>query len=283
MTAPLQAYVLHQWPWSESSLIVDLFTRERGRVVAVAKGARRPYSQLRPVLLPFQRVGVLLGRAPLDEAAEVFTLRSAEWLGGPPMPGGAGLFAGFYLNELIIRLVARQDPHPALFDAYAATLPSLRTSAGEGAREPQAALRAFELRLLRELGLLPDLALDTATQRPLDPRRRYRLHPEAGVMPVMGGGSVAPSSGSISGPVNVEGSAASLSPGSLQGVEHALAQPDDGMALQAACTGELGAWRQQLRTCLHYHLGAATLRTRQVRQSVQGLLAAGRDEPAAMV
>jgi DNA repair protein RecO (recombination protein O) len=266
MTAPLQAYVLHQWPWSESSLIVDLFTRERGRIVAVAKGARRPYSQLRPVLLPFQRVGVLFGRAPLDESAEVFTLRSAEWLGGPPMPGPAGLFPGFYLNELLIRLLARQDPHPGLFDAYAATLPSLRQTGPDAGFEPQAALRAFELRLLRELGLLPDLALDTATQRPVDPRRRYRLHPEAGVMAVVVSdlGSAADTPTSTSSPT--------LSATTLQAVEAALGQPDPAR-LQAACDDEKAAWRHQLRQCLHYHLGGASLRTRQVRQSVQSLLA----------
>jgi DNA repair protein RecO (recombination protein O) len=271
MTAPLQAYVLHQWPWSESSLIVDLFTRERGRVVAVAKGARRPYSQLRPVLLPFQRVGVLLGRAPLDEAAEVYTLRSAEWLGGPPMPGSAGLFPGFYLNELLIRLLARQDPHPGLFDAYAATLPSLRQPGPDAGPEPQTALRAFELRLLRELGLLPDLALDTATQRPLDPRRRYRLHPEAGVMAIM---SADPGAAA-------EGSNPALSAAALQAAEVALGRPDPA-PLQAACDGEMAAWRHQLRQCLHYHLGGASLRTRQVRQSVQTLLASrGRMAPSA--
>ena len=86
---PLLAYVLHHYDWSETSLIIDLFTRERGRVAVAAKGAKRPYSQLRSVLLPFQRLNVQLGKAPKDEAAEVHTLRSAEWAGGVPMAGGA--------------------------------------------------------------------------------------------------------------------------------------------------------------------------------------------------
>ena len=109
-SAPQPAFVLHQHDWSESSLILDLFTRGQGRVVAAARGAKRPYSQLRAVLLPFQRLNVALGRLP--DASEVQNLRQAEWAGGPPMPAGAALFAGFYLNELLIRLLARHDPHP---------------------------------------------------------------------------------------------------------------------------------------------------------------------------
>ena len=95
---PLPAYVLHSYDWSETSLIVELFTRERGRVVVAAKGAKRPTSQLRAVLLPFQRITVALGRTPADEAAEILTLKSAEWAGGLPMVASSALFPAFYLN-----------------------------------------------------------------------------------------------------------------------------------------------------------------------------------------
>ena len=106
----LSAYVLHRYDWSESSLILDLFTREQGRVAVAAKGAKRPHSQLRAVLLPFQRCGVSLGRLPVGEgASEVQTLRHAEWAGGPAMLTGAALFSGFYLNELLMKLLARQE------------------------------------------------------------------------------------------------------------------------------------------------------------------------------
>ena len=145
----LSAFVLHQYDWSESSLIVDLFTREQGRIAVVAKGAKRPYSQLRSVLIPFNRIHVGLGRAARsgsgDEQAtpEVQTLRSAEWAGGGSgMPAGAALFSGFYLNELLLKLLARNDPHPLLFDAYAATVPALSpldapsTVLRDDAREP---------------------------------------------------------------------------------------------------------------------------------------------------
>ena len=94
-----------------------------------AKGAKRPYSQLRAVLLPFQRISVALGRSAGEEgAAEVQNLRAAEWAGGQPMLTGAALFSGFYLNELLMKLLARHDPHPALFDAYAATIAGARPS-----------------------------------------------------------------------------------------------------------------------------------------------------------
>jgi len=93
-SASLAAYVLHSHEWSESSLIVEVFTRERGRLAVVAKGARRPYSQLRAVLLPFLPISIALGKAPADEATDLFTLRQAEFVGGhPPLAAGA-LFAG---------------------------------------------------------------------------------------------------------------------------------------------------------------------------------------------
>src|SRR5438552_16947315 len=97
----LAAYVLHHYDWSESSLILDLFTREQGRIAVAAKGAKRPFSQLRSILLPFQRLQVSLGReASGDEPREVQTLRAADWAGGHAMLTGPALFSGFYLNEL---------------------------------------------------------------------------------------------------------------------------------------------------------------------------------------
>ena len=135
--SPLSAYMLHRYDWSESSLIVDLFTRELGRVAVAAKGAKRPTSQLRSVLRPFQRLHATLGRTAQGAAhAEVHNLRSAEWAGGVPLAGGSALFSGFYLNELLMKLLAREDPHPDLWDAYADTLSHL------GADQEANALRA---------------------------------------------------------------------------------------------------------------------------------------------
>jgi len=249
------AFVLHHYDWSETSLILDLFTRELGRVPVVAKGAKRPYSQLRAVLLPFQRISVSLGRPGKGqeaEAAEVFTLRTAEWAGGNTLPGGAALFSGYYLNELLMKLLARQDPQPALFDIYAETLATL-PSAEEGA----AALRAFELRLLAELGLLPDLSVATLTQTPLDPTRRYAISPENGVIAA---GSA--EQAQLDGAVLIQLQAALLH-GSLAALRHAC---------MAENGGALAALRPMLRGLLHYHLGAKPLRTRQLLLDVQALL-----------
>jgi DNA repair protein RecO (recombination protein O) len=241
-SSALSAYVLHHYDWSESSLILDLFTREQGRLVVAARGAKKPHSNLRAVLLPLQRVAVTLGRSDAD--AEVQNLRSAEYGGGAPMPSGAALFAGFYCNELLIKLLARHDPHARLFDAYADTLPHL---AGDD-DAVQAALRAFELVLLREIGLLPDLGLQTLTQKPLDPEARYALDAESGVVTARDGALSAPT---------------------LLALGDALAAGDPA-ALRTACARALPALKPNLRALLAYHLGSPLLRSREaVRQNLK--------------
>jgi len=252
----LHAYVLHRYDWSETSLILDLFTREQGRIAVAAKGAKRPYSQLRSVLLPFQRLLVGVGRVPKavpsasgdEPAGEVQNLRSAEWAGGAAMLTGAALFSGFYLNELLMKLIARHDPHPALFDAYAQTLPAL-VNADDA--QVQAALRAFEMTLLKETGLLPDLTLVTLTMDEVREEAGYALLPEAGVTVTR---SVEPP---IPGAVLI-GLQAALTHGSMP-------------ALQQACARALPELKTMLRALLHYHLGTPVLRTRQVMLDVQNL------------
>lgn len=246
-SGPLSAYVLHQYDWSETSLILDLFTRESGRLAVAAKGAKRPYSQLRGVLLPFQRLSVNLGRGTED--AEVHTLRAAEWAGGAPMPRGAALFSGFYLNELLLRLLARQDPHAALFDAYAQVLPVLALA--DEARS-QAALRAFELILLRETGLLPELNSVTLTLQPVRAEAPYALRADAGIAPAAADEPALPGARWVA-------LQAALDHGSVD-------------ALRAECALSLPALRGGLRTLLQYHLGSPMLRTRQVMADVRKLL-----------
>jgi len=241
----LVAYVLHRYDWSESSLIVDLYTRELGRVIVAAKGAKRPTSQMRAVLRPFQRLHATLGRTA--QGAEVHNLRGAEWAGGVPVAGGDALFSGFYLNELLMKLLAREDPHPALWDAYAATLERL------GGDDEAPALRAFELRLLREIGLLPDLAHVTATQAPVLPESAYLLHPESGLA------------------TDATRVAGTMAGSDLLALQAAL-DGDDLPALQHACGAPAAALRRLLRELLAYHLGAAPLRTRQVLLELQPLL-----------
>lgn len=262
-SAPHPAFVLHQWAWSETSLILDLFTRDQGRIAAVAKGAKRPYSQQRSVLLPFQRISVTLGRpkaepagaraASADEGGDILTLRSAEFTGGAPMLPPQHLFAGFYLNELLMKLLARQDPHERLFDAYAEALAALAvadSAGGEGG--DQAVLRAFELLLLQQTGVLPELDRNTQTQEALVPGRSYALQPQSGLVATAPG-------------------LAGLAATDCQAL-HAALQQRDAPALRTACAAVLPALKSQLREMLHYHLGSPQLRTRQAMRELHRLL-----------
>ena len=257
-SAPHPAFVLHQWAWSETSLILDLFTHDHGRIAVVAKGAQRPYSQLRPVLMPFQRLLVLTTRpkadrdsGAADSGADILTLRSAEYAGAGAALPPAQLFSGFYLNELLLKLLARGDPHERLFDAYADTLLALANGMANGLAEDESPLRAFELVLLRETGVLPDLGRSTTTQAPVMLERGYQIQAEAGLVPA------AATEPALSG-------AACLA---LQ----AALQAHDLPALRAASLACLPALKTQLRALLAYHLGAAPLRTRQLVLDVRRL------------
>jgi DNA repair protein RecO (recombination protein O) len=164
------AYVLHLHPYSETSLVVDVFTRDHGRVPLLARGARRPRSAMRGMLMSFQ---------PLElgwfGGGEVKTLAKAEWLGGMPLLGGRCLLLGYYLNELLLKMLPREDAHSALFDAYAAALYAL---AAGGADAPE--LRRFEKTLLKELGYGLTLEIDVDSGLPVAPDRQYAFLIERG-------------------------------------------------------------------------------------------------------
>jgi DNA repair protein RecO (recombination protein O) len=238
------AFVLHRYDWSESSLILEVLTRHHGRIALVAKGAKRPSSNFRPVLLPLQPLRLAFGGD-----AEIRPLKSAEWGGGQVMPTGDALLSGYYLNELLLRLLARDDPHPRLFDAYAATVQVL---GGENGAALQPALRAFELLLLREIGLLPSLDVQTATLAPVDDAELYTLRPEAGLVEAE------------------DGSRAALAGARWRALQRALdsTAPFAATVREAAECGEL---KPQLRALLHYHCGVSTLRTRQLMMELQAL------------
>ena len=108
-----QAFVLHAYPYRETSLIVEALTLEHGRVAMVARGAKRPRSELRGVLQAFQPLCLSWAGA-----GELKTLTRAEWRGGLPLVTGAALLCGFYLNELLLKMLPREDPHPDLFGDY---------------------------------------------------------------------------------------------------------------------------------------------------------------------
>ena len=248
-SAALTAYVLHRYDWSESSLILDVFTREQGRIAVAAKGAKRPYSQLRAVLLPFQRISLGTGTSALRrKRSEVHNLRAAEWAGGPPMLSGAALFSGFYLNELLMRLLARHDPHALLFDVYASTVEALGRADDADA---EVTLRAFELTMLKEIGLLPELSVETLTQHPVDPDGRYALLADSGVGAPRRSRS------------RIERSHADRLAGRARAWEPGCAAP--------GLRGALPELKSILRSQLHYHLGSSVLRTRQVMIEAQNL------------
>ena len=156
-------FVLHTHPYRESSLIVQAMTRDHGRLALIARGARRPRSALRGILLSFQPL--LLS---WSGRSELRTLTRAEWLGAYRPLKGQALICGFYLNELLLRLTARDDPHEQLFRIYQETLAALR----EGG-EPAPVLRRFEMSLLRELGYAVILDRDVERDEPVARERTY--------------------------------------------------------------------------------------------------------------
>ena len=170
------AFILHRYDWSESSVIVEVLTEHHGRVALVAKGAKRPASNFRSILLPMQPL-----RLTYTGDEHVRTLKSAEWVGGYAMPSGNALLSGFYLNELMMRLLVRDDPQQAIYTLYAQTVQVVAQAINLQAP----ALRAFELLLLRNMGWLPDLALETQTQQGLQADLAYQLNVDAGLQQVM--------------------------------------------------------------------------------------------------
>lgn len=164
-------FVLHTYPYRETSLIVEAFTRRHGRTALIAKGARRPRSALRGVLLSFQPLGL-----SWTGAGEMRTLTGAEWQGAATFLRGTGLMSGFYLNELLLRLLPREDAHEALYDDYCEGL----TRLAQTSLPTATVLRMFERRLLARLGYALQLDRDAADGTPIQPERRYLYEPERG-------------------------------------------------------------------------------------------------------
>ncbi len=226
-------YVLHSYPWKETSLLLDVFSRRHGRVALVAKGAKRPTSALRAVLLGFQPC-----HASWSGRGEVRTLTRADWAGGLAPLAGLPLLCGFYFNELLVRLLAREDAHEGLFDAYHAGVADLAQRPHAQAAELEPVLRGFEFALLRELGHLPELHLEAATSAPVRPDAFYRVDPDHGV-------------------------AVSAAHDALAVRGEVLLALRDGPPAAGDVTLARAA-KSLMRSLLHYHLSGQTLRTRQL-------------------
>ncbi|KMQ80993.1 DNA recombination and repair protein RecO [Candidatus Burkholderia pumila] len=228
-------FVLHSYPYRETSLIIDVFSRDHGRIALVAKGAKRPHSGLRGVLQTFQPLGL-----SWSGNGEVRTLTNAEWVGGMLPLKGDALLSGFYVNELLVKFCAREDAHPAMFNHYMLTLSRLAHD------EPAVqVLRSFECVLLRETGYAMNLT-HTVTRQPVVPEDRYVFDPDRGVReasdefpaqwPVIAGQTL----------IDMERDDYTLPQTSLQS-------------------------RTLMRFLLNFHLGGAPLATRQILIDLQNL------------
>src|SRR5258706_365862 len=169
-------YVLHTYAYKESSLIVEAFTRRHGRLALLARGARRPRSALRGVLLAFHPL-----RFSWSGTAELRTLMGAEWSGSlQPAAGplkGRGLMCGFYLNELLLKLLPREDPHEALFDHYGEALARLSEQA-----DLLPVLPTFGKRMLAEHRDVSLLERDAASGAAGEAQQRYGHQPAHGAV-----------------------------------------------------------------------------------------------------
>ena len=168
------AWLLHHRPFRDSSQILDILSLDQGRLAVVAKGSRGAKSKLRGILRPF---------LPLQLSwfirSDLGTLTGAEMNGAPLTLSGDALLSGYYVNELILKLLHRHDPQPEIFAAYSRTIERLA-----GGKEVAAYLRQFEIELLRILGYALNLDHDTETTEPLRPQQQYEYRVEQGLVPV---------------------------------------------------------------------------------------------------
>lgn len=234
------AYVLHTYAYRETSLIVEAFTEDYGRVALVARGAKRPRSELRGLLQGFQPL--LLS---WSGGSELKSLHRAEWRGGLPLIGGAALLCGFYLNELLLKLVPREDPHPRLYATYDTALRELA-----GSEEQAPILRRFELELLAELGYAMPLTQEAGTGAAVDPAARYHYVFDRGPQRIAGNLAAEPRKGAV--PVH----GATL----VALAQHRFADPET--AVEA---------KRLMREVLDYYLEQRGVESRRVVQDLQAL------------
>jgi DNA repair protein RecO (recombination protein O) len=162
-------FILHTYAFKETSLVAELFTKAHGRVATLAKGARRPRSAMRGQLQSFQMLS-----ATWSGKNELKTLHSLDWADALTMLQGEALMCGFYLNELLLRLLPREDAHEQLFNYYQATLRALAKGLDLATH-----LRRFELKLLQEMGYAVPLQVDE-NNAPISKEREYRYEAEYG-------------------------------------------------------------------------------------------------------
>jgi DNA repair protein RecO (recombination protein O) len=171
------AYVLHSRSFRETSLVVEAFTREYGRIAVVARGAKSARSRWRNVLQPFRPL--LLS---WNQKTDLGTLTAADQVASPPALQGQSLYCGMYLNELLMRLLHRGDPHIEVFERYRYVLSELASEL-----PPQPLLRVFEKHLLEAIGYAMLLDREYKSGADVLPQNWYDYRPDSG--PVLSVGS----------------------------------------------------------------------------------------------
>ncbi len=171
------AYVLHGRPYRETSLLLEVFTRDHGRIGLVARGARSSRSRWKSVLQPFRPLLI-----SWVQRGELGTLTAADQVASPPAAQGQALFCGLYVNEVLLRVLQRSDPHPELFESYRGLLADLAT---DNNSEPF--LRVFEKNLLDALGFGMQLEFESGSNVPIEAAGRYQYVSEQGLVRVSAG------------------------------------------------------------------------------------------------
>ncbi len=165
------AFVLHSFPYKETSLILEIFSLNFGKISLIAKGAKRPLSKFRGILQSFQMLSLSwIGKY------EIKNLVSADWVGGIVPLEKSNLLFGFYLNELLIKLLEKNFPYPNLFENYVKTLNNLSTKVSLSV-----VLRKFELYLLKETGVVGSLGVISKSGHCINPDKKYVFEPNSGI------------------------------------------------------------------------------------------------------
>ena len=224
------AYILHARAWRETSLLLEVFTRDHGRIGLVARGVRSARARLpRSALEPLQAL-----QLDWSGRGELQTLTAAEPVRNPPVLRGDALMSAMYVNELMVRLTARDDPHPELFRRYAGLLDELASTCSLAW-----SLRRFERDLLAATGYALQLETEAETGAPVEPAQAYDYVPEVGPLTA---------SGSINRGARVRGSA-------LLALAADSTPPD---------AEDLAALRRLMRSLIGTHVGERGLQSWRV-------------------
>ncbi|MGI9221000.1 MAG: DNA repair protein RecO [Woeseiaceae bacterium] len=168
------AFILHHRPFRDTSQLLDVLSREHGKLALVARGSRGAKSRLRGVLRPFMPLSM-----SWVQRSDLGTLTGAELHGAPLRLSGDALLSGYYVNELLLHFLHRHDPQPEIFDIYAQTIASLCAT-----DDVAPCLRQFEIELLRHLGYAVNLDHEADSHSPLQAEESYEFRFEQGPVKV---------------------------------------------------------------------------------------------------